>query len=122
MSISGTVAKLASLLAERVEADRGAPDLIARLRQLEAMPTYVDQQRLDLWEEGLLPFRQDTTRIESDDSYAAGVAIYELGRLNLFAEIDDELTAQYYDDAAAKLTALGIPGVPARADVDLTDW
>jgi hypothetical protein len=122
MSISSTVATLARSLADHLRA--GTPDvaLLTRLEQLAEMPAFVTTSRLDLWEESVLSLRDDKAQIASNPAYAAAVEILELGRINLYGEIDDELSDEYFARAHDALVALGIAVIPARDAVDLTDW
>lgn len=119
MTISSTVAELARSLANH--ARKGSdPDarLLARLEQLAEMPTYVASARLDLWEEQLMPARAEA---DLGPAFAAMVAILELGRINLYGDIDEELTAEYAANAVAAMHAAGAPADAAES-FDLADW
>jgi hypothetical protein len=119
MSISSTVAELARALEKHArETSDADPRLLARLEQLAEMPTYVESARLDQWEEQLLPARAEA---EISPAFAAMVAILELGRINLYGEIDDELTAEYAANAVTALRATGMTVSDAET-FDLADW
>lgn len=94
MSISSTVAALARALSPRAPAD-----LQAFVAKLIEMPAYVDKARLDLWE----------TELNS------------IGKLNLYAAIDEEETPVYLDRALTALAAARVDAPPAT-DFDLSDW
>lgn len=114
VSISSTVATFAKVLAEHAANE---PEVVARCAQLAEMPSYVAQQRLDLWEAQLLDARALATK---SPAHAAMVAILELGRINLYSEIDDDLTAEYADATVTALEAAGVE-VP-EGEYDLSDW
>jgi hypothetical protein len=117
MSISSTVAFLANLVADHVRTTAPDPDLLARLAQVAKMPEYVTQERLDLWESELLPARAEAER---SAAHAAMVAILELGRINLYGEIDPELTAEYLATAIEAARATGATITDTEHHV--TDW
>jgi len=120
MSISSTVATLARALAAHLRSGHPAAAFLGRLEQIAAMPAFVG--RLDQWEAPLLPMRADKQRIASDPAYAAAVAILELGRSNMYTEIEAEIGEEYFARASEALARLGVAGVPARDAVDLTSW
>lgn len=113
MSISSTVAELARALAVRVE-DEGLKGHVERLAE---MPRYVADARLDLWEEALGPLRSEAGKGPMHD---AAIAIFELGRFNLYGEIEEETTHEYYVDA---VKAVGAAGAAAPSgEPDFSDW
>jgi sugar phosphate isomerase/epimerase len=113
MSISSTVAALARALSSQIE----DPALRAHLATLEEMPRYVAEARLDLWEVALMPLRSDAVQ---GPAHAAALAIFELGRFNLYGEIEEETTHEYYADAIKAMQAAG--ATPPGEHPDLADW
>lgn len=113
MSISSTVATLARALASRVE----DPALAAHVATLAEMPRYVADARLDLWEEAVMPLRSGAGQ---GPAHAAALAIFELGRFNLYGEIEEETTLEYYADAVKAMHAAG--ATPPSERPDFTDW
>ncbi len=113
MSISATVGALAGALSARVE----DPALAAHVATLAEMPRYVADARLDLWEQALMPLRSEAGQ---GPTHAAALAIFELGRFNLYGEIEEKTTHEYYADAAKAMTAAG--ATPPSERPDLSDW
>lgn len=115
MSISNTVAELSRRLGNHAGSAR--PDVALGCAKLQQMTRFVGESRLDLWEESLAGMRETAS---ASPEHAAMVAIMELGRINLFGDIDEELTAEYLATATVALRAAGVT-VPDTA-FDVTDW
>ena len=116
MSISSTVASLSNVVAAHVES--GDLELRERLAQLAKMPAFVANARLDRWEQELLPARELASR---SDAHAAMVAILELGRINLYSDIDETLTAEYLETALDAVRKTGAK-LDENAELDVSDW
>ncbi len=115
MSISTIVAELARAL-EPVITDAAPTALLAVARD---MPRFVAEQRLDLWETALIA----DGRIPAETKQELAVAeLIELGRFNMYGEIDEDETRLYLERAIASARAAGGTVDIDHATADLTDW
>ncbi|MBA3462963.1 MAG: hypothetical protein H0T46_23610 [Deltaproteobacteria bacterium] len=122
MSISDTVASLATALRDYLVTRGGPADVIAMLEAVAEMPAYVRDERLDLWEQKVNASGHDRDRLATDRAYRAAQHVYALGTLNMYAAIEEEETAQAYADVVTELRELGVPGLAELPSPDLADW
>lgn len=120
MSISETVATLATALRDYLVTKGGPADVVAMLERVAEMPAYVRDARLDLWDERIE--KSDRDRLATDRAYRAARHVYELGALNLYAAIDEEETAQAYEELVTELRELGVAGLATLQPPALDDW
>jgi hypothetical protein len=81
------------------------------------MPRDGADARHGKWEAAQIPLRSDGGQ---GAALAAVLAIFELGRFNLYGEIDEETTHEYYADAIKAMHAAG--ATPPSERPDLGDW
>jgi hypothetical protein len=122
MSISETVATLASALRGYLVAKGGSADVLAMLDLVVQMPAFVRDQRLDLWEKAIVATGYDRDRLATDRAYRAAQHVYKLGTLNMYAAIEVEETEQAYADVVAELRELGVTGLAGLEKPSLEDW
>jgi hypothetical protein len=122
MSISETVAALATALRGYLVTRGGPADVIAMLELVAEMPAYVRDERLDLWEKKIIATGHDRNRLATDRAYRAAQHVYELGAMNMYAAIEVEETKQAYADVVTELRELGVIGLAALAPPELEDW
>jgi len=122
VSISETVARLATALSGYLQAKRGSAELIAMLATVAEMPAYVRDARLDLWERAVNAHGFDRDRLATDRAYRAAHHVYELGTMNMYAAIEVEETREAYADVVTELRELGVTGLTVSGPVTLDDW
>ncbi len=122
MSISETVARLATALRDHLAAKGGPADAVAMLELVAQMPTYVRDARLDLWERAIIATGYDRDRLATDRSYRAAHHVYELGTMNMYAAIEVDETIEAYATVMTELRELGVTGLASSDPVVLDDW
>jgi hypothetical protein len=121
VSISGSVSRLATLLANHARVAEPSAEIAAFLRLVGEMPVYARRQRLEDWEEAVCALADGIAGSEQPLRRCAW-ELFQLGRMNLYGAIDQVATEKAYRQLLEAMGRLGVRGLPDPAGVRLGNW
>ena len=124
MTISASVEKLSNILAKYVQETTNDPVLVSFIDVIATMPVWAEQWNLPEWEDRIQHHEINWEERESakDKNFLLALEIFELGRYNMYTNINEEETKMEYNRIRDLLKSTISCDAPADSEFDFGVW